>query len=118
MNTNNFNNTFRNPYTLTIPEVQLTGNNPLVKLCSMKPVQKYVDDKPTEEISGWYYIVKCADNVFLRVKILGERLVDEALLAKKPTIQFIGLQGKLYVNYKNRLDLSASAQDLEVVDND
>ena len=118
MNTNNFNSNFRNPYTLTIPEVQLTGDNPLVKLCSMKPVLKYEDNKPTDEIAGYAYNVLCADNVFLRVKILGERLVDEALLAKKPTIQFIGLTGKMYVDNRQRLALSCTAQDLEVIDSD
>lgn len=108
---------YRSAYGLTIqPKELLGGHSPEEAsiLLGMGAVPEYKDNKKTDNVIGYYYNVICPDGVLLRVKILGKRLIDPELLATKPKVCFIGLEGKIYIS-NQRLALSCSATDIEVV---
>lgn len=109
---------FRKPYDLHFSASELLGSDiqDIVEIVGIKEAYEYEDNKNTGKVIGHYYTVKCPDGVYLRVKILGEKLIDEETIkSSKVRARFINLVGKSYVDYKGRLALSCTATGLEVI---
>lgn len=109
---------FRNPHDMHISASELLGSDiqDIVELAGIKEVYEYEDNKSTGKVIGHNHIIKCPDGIYLKVKILGEKLIDEETIqSSKVRVRFINLVGKPYVDYKGRLALSCTATGLEVI---
>ena len=82
-------------------------------IARLSQIHKYENGEPTEEIEASKIHVQRSDGVDFAVKI-ADQGASASILKVGSKVIFNGLEGKFYVNYKNRLDISIKAQGIEV----
>ena len=84
-------------------------------LTEVASYKKYVDNKPTDEIEGYRYVVACVDHGLdkLSIKIPGKQLMD-APKGGFPTVTFTDLAIRPYVS-SGQLALTATATGIALV---
>ena len=78
-------------------------------LTDVIPYKKYVDNKPTDEIEGYRYVVACTAHGLdkLSIKIAGKQLMEDPA-GGYPAVTFTGLEIRPYV-MNGQLGLTATA---------
>lgn len=84
-------------------------------LTTVKPYYAYADGKRTDCVQGYKYTVALPAQHFalLNVKIEGTKQMDAPTSGYK-SVQFVGLNAKLYFDNNNRVQVSAKASGIRM----
>lgn len=85
-------------------------------LTRVKEYYEYVDGKRTDRVKGYTYTVALPEQRFalLGVKIEGEKQMD-APASGYTSVQFVGLNVKLYFDNNNRVQVTAKASGIRAL---
>lgn len=107
-------------YNITIP-IQIAAKSEIVYIVDVKPIKKFVDGKPLDELLGFSYVVSCPANKFETFSIKVEQqqpvITPEELEAKGGVVKakIKGFQGKFYQNKNKDICFAAKATDVELI---